>query len=262
MAAVYLILASTLAVGQTADPAQVSPRLTLRQAERAIDRALVTELAGDYQGGRRALRALLAADAQPEEVSARARLTAWLVSMRVRQEAFARLGRTARGYAQAFSTLKDFGSKRAQLFWDRSVRDLPEIRFRVTQSPAVHVRFERLRKVDAESVLEGLRHRLTEAGFGVVVGEGGRAPYELRVNLDAGQVEKRLARVRVTAEGSFLLRQRMKDKDLVASYARRRTVTRRREDAARAFAVRRAVDDLAWAAIFRLRASIISSLRG
>ena len=249
----------TLAAGQAATQSETRP-LTLRRAERAIDRAFVAELAGDFDGGRRALSALLAADGRPEESAARARLTAWLGSMRAREVAFARSGPTVRGYVQAFSTLREFGPERAQLFWTRAVRDLPEVRAAMRRPRRVHVRFERLRSVAAGPVLAGIRRRLTPAGFVGVVEGAESAEYELRVNLDAHRVERRRGRTRVTAEGSFLLRRRDTSQEFVASYARRRSATRVTEDAARAFAMRRTVDDLAWAAVYRLRANVLAEL--
>lgn len=255
--AFYALLGSVLVLGQTASPTH-GPPLTLRQVERAIDRAFVAELAGDFEGGRNALSALLEAPPLPEEASARARANAWMASARAREEAFGRLGRTIRAYAQAYPTLRDFGPRRAELFWGRAVRDLPALKGRSEEAPSVYVRFERLRRVEAAPVLDRLRRRFSAAGLDVVVQDDATGAYELRVNLDATETVAREARVRVTAEGSFLLRARGAPEPL-ASYARRRSVVRRKEAAARAFALRRLVDDLSWAAIFRLRAALLGS---
>ena len=249
--ALILAFGVALVSGQIGLEVETHP-LTLRGVERAIDRAFVAELAGDFKGGRQALTRLLESKPRPEEAAARARLTAWLVSMRAREEAFALSGRTARGYAQAFSTLREFGPERGQLLWQRALRDLPQVRHR---TPRVRVRFERLLSVKRDEVSVWLSPRLVAAGFALAEETDRNAHYELRMNLDARQAETRMARTRVTVEGSFLLRRCDEEEQVVASYAKRRAVVRRTEEAARAFAVRRAVDDLAWAAIFRLRAA-------
>lgn len=259
MGAVGLILSLAFAAGPAAARNETRP-LTLRRAERAIDRAFVAELAGDFAGGRRALSALLHAASRSEEAPGRARLTAWMVSMRARQEAWALSGPSVAGYARAFSTLREFGPERAQLFWDRAVRDLPRVRSVMRIPPAVHVLFERSRGVEPGPALEGIRRRLTGAGFAVADEERRPVHYALRVNVDARQVERRPARVRVTVEGSFLLHRHDGHDGVVASYAHQRSVTRRTEEAARVFAMRRTADDLAWAAIYRLRADLLMSL--
>lgn len=235
--------------------------LTLRGADRVIDRAFMTELAGDYAGARTALKARLSKATRPEEEPACARLRAWLRGMDKRQRAFSREGRTATGYWRAFQTLRDFGPARSGLFWQRAGRDLPKLEGNFESLAKIDLRFERVVGLDKDRAA-WTRHLAGLLGkHGVEAFEGKPdARYEARIYLDAAEASAMMGRSRVTVEASDLLRNRDEEDRLVGSFSKRRSVTRPDEEAARRFAVRRVLDDLGWTLVYRIREDVLRDL--
>lgn len=254
-------MALACAAGMLTTPAAEADRLlTLRGAERAIDLAFTAELAGDYDGARKALRAKIDAATRPEEEPGRARLRQWLIGQVRRQRAFDEHGKTAAGYWRAFQTLQGNGRARAELLWKRALRDVPDLRGDFEEIARVDVRFERVVGVDAlrdwETHLKGLmgRHGLRAPE------KKARARYEARISLDAGQASELMNRWRVTVESDYLLRDRHDEGRLVGSFTKRRQVVRNSEAHARHFGVRRVLDDLGWALVHQIREDVLRDL--
>ncbi len=221
--------------------------LTMRAAERAIDLAFHAEIAGDLAGGRAALERILAEANEPEDIAARQRITQWLQRSDVRKAAFAKHGKTAEGYAAAFRTLDGFGAERAELLWSRAVRDVPGLS---DEQLAVTVVTDRLAGLEKESgVAERLAKRIEAHGVRVRADE----PVVARLDFDATEKKKVGRRMRVVCKSSFVLRDKRKEASLVGSSSKRRTETRRKVEDARAFAVRRALDDAAEGLVFYVR---------
>lgn len=254
---VALLVALGLGAGVDAHAERV---LTLRGADRIIDRAFLAELAGDFAGSRDAVRGRLEAATRPEEEPGKARLRRWLVGQQRRKEAFAEYGRTAEGYWQAFRTLRDSGHGRADLLWRHATRDIPNLEREFERIARVDLRFERVVGLDDTAAwarhLSGVvaKHHLA------IEGKDDKARYEVRIYLDAKESAELMNRWRVTAEGDYLLRDRHDEGRLVGSFTKRRTVVRLQEDHARRFAVRRVLDDLGRTLVHQIREDVLRDL--
>lgn len=242
------------------------PVLTLRSADRIIDRAFMTELAGDFEGARAALRERIKQASLPEEEPGRLKLVGWMRGLNARAEAYARLGRTVQGYAQAFETLRGQGSERSELLWQRAVRDVPELQGEFEKLARVHLRMERvvgLARSDSGWSAH-LAQRLHQYGVEAAPSDA-PSRYEVRVYLDAADAAELMGRTRVTVESSYVLRTVQahaleQDERVVGTFSKRRAVTRPTEDAARRFGVRRVMDDLGWALVHQIREDVLRDL--
>jgi hypothetical protein len=253
-------------VMMAAPSADAVPVLTLRAADRVIDRAFATELAGDFEGARDAVRARLQQAKLPEEEPGRQRLIGWLRGLDDRAAAYKRFGRTAQGYWRAFQTLRPHGPSRSDLLWGRALRDVPELQEEFDKLARVHVRIERVVGV-AERDLAAWAQHLTGrlGGYGVRAKEAEPARYEVRVYLDAADAAELMGRSRVTVESSYVLRtvqagELEQDERVVGTFNKRRSVTRPTEDGARRFGVRRVMDDLGWSLVYQLREDVLRDL--
>ena len=271
-----------------ASSALAAPRtLTLRGAERAIDRAFHAELAGDFEGAHAALIALMEAAERPEEAAPRARLEDWLKGLELRKAAFARHGRAVRAYAEAFDTLRPFGLERADLLWAQAQRDVAALSGIVARDFVVDLRTEELKGAGSKALIEArLADSLTRRGIRLGGDPATPARFEARISVDASEAVEVTGGARVTAEASLILRaaggdprkleaQREEsrvgpaspgpgpaDRQVVGAVAKRRSEVRRDEAAARAAAVRRVLDDTARALVFRLRAEALRQAGG
>ena len=258
-AAAVLVLGLPQGVG-------AAPVLTLRGAERVIDRAFAAELAGDPAGARAELRARIEQATLPEEEPGRVRLTAWLRDLDARGAAYQRLGRTPQGYWRAFRTLRGHGPDRAELMWRRALRDLPELEGEYEKLARVHLRIERVAGLDG-GLAPWSQHLAGRLGRSGVRAEADDAPsrYEVRVFLDAADAAELMGRSRVTVESSYVLRTVQRgaleqDERVVGTFTKRRAVTRPTEQAARRFGVRRVMDDLGWALVYQIREDVLRDL--
>jgi len=234
--------------------------LTLRSADRIIDRAFAAELAGDYAGARAAVRQRVQAAELAEEEPARARLKRWLIGQAERKQAFARHGKTAQGYWHAFSTLKAGAGARAEILWQRALRDIPVLERDFAALSQVDLRFERVVGLPRQSDMQQrLRANLTQQGI-TCLSNAPRARYGVRINLDATDGVELMYRWKVTTEVSYLLRDRHSEQRVVGSFSRRRSVVRETQTAARAFSIRRAVDDLGRQLVFQIRQDVLRDL--
>ncbi|MBK6683897.1 MAG: hypothetical protein IPG45_05440 [Deltaproteobacteria bacterium] len=241
-------------VGLLAFTAQAEARpLTMRMAERAIDRGFYAELAGDYAGARDALRGLSDTSTLAEDAPGRARIATWLRGLDEREAAFSQLGKTAQGYARAYATLREFGPSREDLLWGRALRDVQGLKAAQTDHGVV-LRPDLLKGVEPGDVgIDRLRQYLSQRG--VKVGEGGR--FEVRINLDASQVGEVAGGRRVIGETSFVLRDLQHKNEVVGSLSKSRAEVRRQTDAARRFVIRRVMDDAGHALVFCFRAQLL-----
>lgn len=235
-----------------ARPAEARP-LTLRMAERAIDRGFYAELAGDYAGARAALVDLSSTSTLAEDAPGRARIATWLRGLDEREAAFTELGKTARGYARAYATLREFGPSREDLLWSRALRDVAGL-----EAAQIHdglaLRPDLLKGVAPGDLgIERLRQYLTQRG--VKVAEDAR--FEVRINLDASQSGEVSGGQRVIGETSFVLRDSRRKNEVVGSLSKSRAEVRRQADAARRFAIRRVMDDAGHALVFCFRAQLL-----
>lgn len=251
----------TLAVGVFGGAqAQAARPLTLRAADRVIDRAYVTELAGDYRGAREAVKDRLQAATLPEEEPGRARLRAWLEGQRKRKAAFDEYGRTAAGYWQAYRTLAQTGFSRSELLWRAALRDIPSLEGEYASLAQIDLRLERVVGLN-QAAPEWERHlQAALRKHGLAVRPGREARYEVRINLDAKQASELMNRWRVTVESDYLLRNRHEERRLIGSFTKRRAVIRRQEGHARQFAVRRVLDDLGRSLVFQVREDVLRDL--
>lgn len=242
--------------------ADAGSTLTLRRAGRAIDLAFAAELAGDYEGARRALEAQLEAARRPEEAAGRARLQSWLDAMAVRKAAFERAGKTPEAYLEALDSMEGFGASRADLLWHEAQRDIAALDREYRAQGRVRLRLERVVGLarEAPEARAHLEERLAGGGL-TVTDEPEAAPYEVRLNVDARRTEDLQHRKQVTAEGSYVMRDRRPEPPrLVGTFMKRRTVVRGEEVAARAFAVRRLLDDAARSVVFQVRRDVLRRL--
>lgn len=231
--------------------------LTLRTADRIIDRAYVTELAGDYAGARAAVRDSMETAVLGEEAPARARLRHWLVGQAEREQAFRRHGKTPQGYWRAFATLSDAGFGRADLMWARALRDLPELQRDFEELARVDLRFERV--VGTGELDPWEKHLEAKLrAYGVKAAPRvDSTRYEARINLDATDAKELMYRWQVTTEGSYLMRDLHDESRLIGRFSRRRREVRPTESQARAFAMRRVVDDLSRTLVFQVREAVL-----
>lgn len=234
--------------------------LTLRSADRIIDRAFAAELAGDYAGARAAVRERMQAAELGEEEPARARLKRWLIGQAERKQAFARYGKTAQGYAVAFSTLHHGPAGRADILWQRALRDIPVLEREFAALAQVDLRFERVVGLPRQSDMQQrLRASLGQRGIKCLT-SAPKARYGVRINVDATDGVELMYRWKVTTEVSYLLRDRHAEQRVVGSFSRRRSVTRETQAAARGFSIRRAVDDLGRQLVFQIRQDVLRDL--
>ncbi len=244
----YQPILCTLICALWTAPAPARP-LTLKSANRAIDLALQAELAGDYAGAANALEGLISRANTSREISAKARLEAWMRGMKLRKAAFDKHGRSARGYSEAFSTLRGFGLPRSEQLWRRALKDISMLDARFGSVAQISVHPDLIVGIkDARPMVVTLQQRLVERGAKVVP----RAPLKVRLNVDAHKVEASPTGQKVTAEASVSLR--TAQGETLRSIGRKRSETRRTEAAARRFAARMVVDELARALVFQLRA--------
>lgn len=244
----YQPILCTLICALGSTPVLARP-LTLKSADRAIDLALQAEMAGDYAGASKALEGLITSAKTSREISAKARLQAWMRGMKLRKAAFEKHGRSARGYSEAFSTLRGFGLPRSEQLWRRALKDISALDARFSSLAQVSVHPNLVVGVkDPRPMVGTLKQRLVERGAKVVP----KAPLTVRLNVDAHKVEESASGRKVTAEGSVSLR--TPQGETLRSIGRKRTETRRTEAAARRFAVRMVVDELARGLVFQLRA--------
>ncbi|MCK6550103.1 hypothetical protein L6R52_29985 [Myxococcota bacterium] len=253
-------IVATLVLWVTAvSTADAGPRrlLTMRGAERAIDLAWQAELADDAAGARAALEGLTATSTRSEEAAARAQLTTWLDGLRAREAAFTAHGRTARGYHEAFATLKDWGA-RADPLWARATRDLAP---GALVLPALHLDVGGVRgAVDRRAVTKLLTAELTERGLALAPAA---ERFSLVVDVDASDAEVSAREARVTATVALVVRDAAaKAGAVTGSVSKRRSEERRTESEAARMAVRRASEDAVDGVLFLLRARALGDAAG
>lgn len=257
--AVTAPIASTPITGASLASAAPARRvLSLRAAERAIDLAWQAELAGDYGGGRDALELLSRTATSSMETPARARLEEWLAGANTREVAFREHGRTPRGFLAALSTLERFGAAREDALWSRAINELPELAALAASACTIAPAVEELRgKVERSAV---------ERTFAAAIERGGcrvarDARFLARIDVDATEAELSSRSAKVTAVVSIVLESgEAAEKSKTGTSSKRRTERRRGESEARAFAVRRALDDAGESVIHLCRRALLGTL--
>jgi hypothetical protein len=241
--------------------ASAAPRkLTLREADRAIELAIQAEIAGDFAGPRQELEARVRGATRPEELAGRARLEAWLAGMATREAALASHGKSARGYLEALSSLEGFGLDRTDLWWMRAQRDVPGLAARYAETARVRLQLDDVTPAALEgSIAQHFVPALARHEVRRLTDEAGA--FTVRLVLDAGEATEVVGGVRVRAEASLIvLRPGASEPEVVATITKRRSETRRAEAQARAFAARRALDEAAWSLVYLLRVETLRSL--
>ena len=225
----------------------------MRSAERAIDLGLEAELAGDAAGAEQSLKALIQAATAAEETAPRERIEAFLRSLSERRAAFSRHGKTARAYAEAYDTMLPFGLERAERLWLKAVADIPSLGS--TPVPKVAVRLELVKGADEKAVFEQLERAMRR--HGLLLEDRENARFVVRVNLDATGVKRDPRGVRVFAEASAVVSDRLQPKRAAGSISKHRSERRTEETDARRFALYRVLDDVGRRVVFAVRARML-----
>lgn len=255
-----LVLCVTSLIPATTFAQDIRRTLTMRGAERAIDLAWQAELVADYKGARSALVALVKSSTTTDEIAAKERVEEWLRTLDEREQAFQAHGQSAKFFAIAFSSLKNFGPKRADDLWQRALKQLPALHTTATATRAVSLRPERLiGAVNRETAERLVAQALSKNGLSVTR-EGGR--FEVRIDVDASQFEPLERGARATAQASLIIRERGQDGKyrLSGNVQKRRVEVRHTADEAKSFAMRRALDEASAALVFHLRSRMIETL--
>lgn len=256
--ACVLLFTSSLAV---AEPERL---LTMRSADRAIDLGFQSELSNDFAGERDALERLVRSATASEESAGRQLLLAWMEGAQRREESFRAHGRSARAYFEAHQTLREFGIKRSEQLWNKARHDLPELASASTASSSVHLRIDFTRpSMNSEDVLKILAEEIERHGIRVGVGKkkDSRPAFDVRIVVEASDVETSERGVRVTASASAVVRRYGIASDALGSVYKRRTERRRVHTEARSFATRRVLIDLASGIVFQVRSELLGSIR-
>jgi hypothetical protein len=255
-----LLITSLIPASTFAQPTRRT--LTMRAADRAIDLAWQAELAADYTGARSALVELVKTSTTVEEIAAKERVEEWLRTLDEREKLYREHGKTARYYSPAFSSLKNFGPKRADDLWRAAVKQLPPLQRVVTETKAVALRPERLiGAVDRATTEKLVSQALSKYGLAV---SGNSARFEVRIDVDASQSEPLERGARATAQASLVIRERGADgKYRVSGNVQKHKVeVRRTADEAKSFAMRRALDEASAALVFHLRSRMLEDAVG
>ena len=258
--------------------------LTLRRADRAIDLALQAELAGDVPGARRALVTLVRTSTTPASTAGRARVRRWLTALEARAPVWTSDGDKAQMYATLITSLAPFGLSRVEQVWDAALVEVPELRSIRNAQARIAVLPDRVIGVD-ETMNEAFRKQLARTfgrhglriefpdvvpklpseirtartpsdelpNIGTYWFKGsGRAPFELRLELDASGRRVSGPRVEVEARASYILKAPGPEGLQIGRFARRRRETRRTEVAARRFALHQVSLELAESAVVHM----------
>src|SRR5688572_10437727 len=206
------------AVSLVTSAADAKP-LTMRSAERAIDRGLEAELAGDAAGAEKSLLEVIALATATEETAPRERIQAFVRSLSARRDAFAQHGKTARAYARAYDTMLPFGLERAERLWVKAVADVPALGS--APMPKVAVRLDLLKGAEEKAVMVELERAMKRYGFELADPKSAR--FVVRVNLDATGVKRDPRGVRVFAEASAVVSDRQQPKNAAGSMSKARS---------------------------------------
>jgi hypothetical protein len=244
LASVFLVTGSSVAIAKP---------LTMKSAERAIDLGLDAELAGDFAGAEKSLLEVIATATASAEAAPRQRVESFVRSLSLRQKAFASHGKSAKAYAAAYETMLPFGLERAERLWIKAVADVPSLA--KEPLPKVALRFDLVKGVDAQSVKMQLERAMKK--YGITIVEEKSARFVVRVHLDATDVQKDSRGVRVYAEATAVVSDRMQPKRAAGSVAKQRSERRSLEAEARRFALYRVLDDVGRRVVFSVRARVL-----
>lgn len=229
----------------------------MRNADRAIDLAWQAELAADFTGARSALVELVSTSTTVEEIAAKERIEEWLRTLDEREKLYREHGKTARFYAAAFTSLRNFGPRRADELWRAALKELAPLQRVAGESTAVALRPERMIGAADRATAERLvAQALNKYGL-AVAGQGAR--FEVRIDVDASQSEALERGARATAQASLIIRERGQDgKYRVSGNVQKHKVeVRRTAGEAKSFAMRRALDEASAALVFHLRSRML-----
>jgi hypothetical protein len=227
--------------------------LTMKSAERAIDLGLDAELAGDFAGAEKSLQEVIATATSSAEIAPRKRVESFVRSLSVRKQAFASHGKGAKAWAIAYESMLPFGLERSDRLWLKAIADVPKVKN--APMPKVALRFDLLKGTDAKTVKEQLERAMTKYGISIV--EEKSARFVVRVHLDASEITKDSRGVRVYAEATAVVSDRMQPKRAAGSVSKQRSERRNQETEARRFALYRVLDDVGRRVVFSVRARVL-----
>lgn len=228
----------------------------LDEMRRAVDRAFTTELAGDFAGAEAGIRGL--ARTSTLTGSAQIRADTYLSGLAARRTAFERHGRTSAGFAAAFATLREAPERWSALLWDQAREAIPDLD--QAEPSRVRVRTRRIEGRDAEEVARFVASQLRQRGVAVSdAAAPHRAELELRLDLDAADVQEDRTRHRARAEGTYVLRATEPPGAVVGSGAQSHEARRATVEAARRWASRKVLDALVDDVAFDVRLRWLTS---